>query len=123
MLNKEDYIKNKIQQYYKNKSKNKKVVTKYIKLKNNDIMYRILYNLSDRINDELNKRNIKRTLTYMEFLGCSLEELKIHLQKQFVEEMNYDNYGKWEIDHIIPISKMNLYDIDEAKKCFNYNNF
>ena len=27
-----------------------------------------------------------------------------HLESKFTEEMSFDNYGKWHIDHIIPIS-------------------
>jgi hypothetical protein len=36
--------------------------------------------------------------------------------------MTFDNYGEWELDHIYPISKFNLDDINEVKKCFNYKN-
>lgn len=39
-------------------------------------------------------------------VGYTLEDLIKHLEKQFKEGMNWDNYGKggWEIDHISPIS-------------------
>lgn len=37
-------------------------------------------------------------------LGCSFEELKIHLQNKFTQGMCFDNYGQWHIDHIIPVS-------------------
>jgi hypothetical protein len=43
-------------------------------------------------------------------LGCSLEEWKIHLENQFDEHMNWDNFGTyWEIDHYVPL----LYGINK----------
>ena len=47
----------------------------------------------------------KLGITIPEMLGCSIWELKKHLESLFEEEWNWDNYGKvWEVDHIIPIS-------------------
>ena len=40
----------------------------------------------------------------------------------FTDNMSFDNYGLWELDHIKPISSFNLDNIEEQKKCFNYNN-
>lgn len=37
-------------------------------------------------------------------LGYGVETLRIHLEKQFTEELGWHNYGAaWEIDHIIPM--------------------
>ena len=38
--------------------------------------------------------------------------------------MSWYNYGVhgWHIDHVIPCSKFNLKNLDEQKKCFNYQN-
>jgi hypothetical protein len=35
--------------------------------------------------------------------GYTLEQLKTHLEKQFKDGMTWENYGKWHIDHRIPI--------------------
>jgi hypothetical protein len=39
-------------------------------------------------------------------VGCTPQELKEHLEKQFKEGMTWDNHGMygWHIDHIIPLS-------------------
>lgn len=41
-------------------------------------------------------------------LGCSVEELRIHLEKQFQPGMSWKNHGRgdncWHIDHIIPVA-------------------
>jgi 5-methylcytosine-specific restriction endonuclease McrA len=41
-----------------------------------------------------------------EYLGCSIQTYKQHLENQFTLEMSWNNWGTyWEIDHIIPLSK------------------
>lgn len=59
-------------------------------------------------------------------VGCSIEHLKDHLEKQFVDGMTWGNYGfgknKWTIDHILPLDSFNLFNIEEQKKAFHYTN-
>jgi hypothetical protein len=45
---------------------------------------------------------------WFDIVGYNLEELISHIEKQFVDGMNWKNYGEWEIDHIIPISVFNF---------------
>jgi hypothetical protein len=45
----------------------------------------------------------KRTKTY-DILGCSYEDFKKHIELQFKDGMSWENYGKWEYDHIKPVS-------------------
>ena len=48
----------------------------------------------------------------LDILGCSIEELKFHLESKFEPWMNWGNHGLynggfnygWDIDHIIPVS-------------------
>ena len=58
----------------------------------------------------------------MELIGCNEDELKLHLEKQFIENMNFENYGDWQVDHIKPISLFNLNNENEMLECFNYKN-
>ena len=118
----EGYIKNKIKNYYKNKSKNDIILKKYIKKCDEDVICRIIKNLANRLNMFLIKNNIEKQLTHIEIIGCSPEELKIHLEKQLKDNMTFENYGEWEIDHIKPITLFNLKDENELFECFNYKN-
>ena len=43
----------------------------------------------------------------IEYLGCTIQHFKEHIEKQFVEGMTWDNYGEWHIDHIIPLKYEN----------------
>lgn len=73
------------------------------KKKSEDINFRILENLRSRLSNALKGRIKNSTI---EELGCSIEEFKIHLEKQFDENMTWENYGTyWEVDHIQPLSK------------------
>lgn len=64
-----------------------------------------------------NKRNSIKIL-----VGCSVPELKTYLESKFKEGMNWENYGKWHIDHIIGCCNFDLTNIEEQKKCFHYSN-
>jgi hypothetical protein len=71
--------------------------------KQKDINFRLHENLRSRLSNALKGRVKNSTI---EELGCSIEEFKIYLEKQFDENMNWKNYGSyWEIDHIQPLSK------------------
>jgi hypothetical protein len=58
----------------------------------------------------------------IELLGCDVDFFKLHLQNQFQENMSWDNYGEWHIDHIIPCCSFDLSIPEEQFKCFNYVN-
>jgi len=57
-------------------------------------------------------------------VGYTLNELKKHLEKQFDAEMTWKNYGKWHIDHVIPVSVFNFTspDHEDFKKCWALDN-
>ena len=134
-MDKGAYIKKKINDYYKQKVKNKNIKEKYNKkLKEKAIIYKyrelsevrpiykILNSLSTRINTKLKELGINREFTYTQILGCSVKEFEEYLLKKMAEGMTYENYGKWEVDHIIPFSLFDFYKLEEIKKCCNYIN-
>ena len=86
-----------------------------------DIYYRIKDNLRSRFyNAVINQFKIQSVI---DLLGCSIDELKQHLELQFKPEMNWGNHGEvWEIDHIKPCSSFDLTDIEQQKQCFHYTN-
>lgn len=85
-----------------------------------DIDFKLRQYLRNRVRDAL-KRNSKFETT-MNLVGCSLENLKLHLQNHFKNDMSWSNHGKWEIDHIIPCASFDLSKTSEQKKCFHYSN-
>lgn len=73
----------------------------------NDPGFKIKQNYRSRLHQFLKykKQFNKQTSTAIS-LGCSPNELKLHLESQFSEGMTWDNYGQygWHIDHIIPLA-------------------
>nr|QBK85779.1 MAG: hypothetical protein LCMAC101_03740 [Marseillevirus LCMAC101] len=61
----------------------------------------------------------------MEYLGCTIEQFRIHIEDQFEKDMSWDNYGEWEIDHIVPIKYKedgNLLSVEDVIKRLYYTN-
>ncbi len=135
--NKEDILKS-TQEYYKinretilpknreySKSHytlNAKVYKEYnTKKYKSDIQTKLSLSLRCRLNNSL-KYGLK-TKSALDLLGCSIDNLKKHIESQFKSEMTWENHGEiWEIDHIIPCSNFNLTDIEQQKQCFHYTN-
>ena len=46
----------------------------------------------------------RKNLKSLDYIGCSWECLAIYLEKMFKTGMTWDNYGKWHVDHVRPIS-------------------
>jgi hypothetical protein len=74
------------------------------KRRSEDINYRLIGNLRARITNII-KNKTKNTLNC---LGLPVNEFKLYIESLFVEGMNWDNYGKWHIDHIIPLSSVKI---------------
>lgn len=56
------------------------------------------------IRECLKKHGHQKNSKTVEILGCSIEEFKKHIERQFLEGMNWSNRDKWEIDHIVPMA-------------------
>lgn len=41
-------------------------------------------------------------------LGYSSEALRLHLERQFLSGMNWENYGDWHVDHILPVASFSF---------------
>jgi len=85
-----------------------------------DVNFRMSHNIRNRIRMAL-KRNSKSYNTNT-LIGCSIKELKVHLQSLFKDDMSWDNYGEWQIDHKIPCAAFDLSNVDNQLICFNYKN-
>lgn len=117
-----DKSKRKIREWqFLNKDKVRIYQRKYqIKRIKNDINYRLSKNLRRRIHKVLRKN--KKVGSAIKDLGCSLEYLRNYLELKFKDGMTWNNYGKWEVDHIKPLSKFNLIDRNEFLEACNYKN-
>lgn len=89
-----------------------------------DVSHKLASRLRSRIrNAVINGKGIKSAST-LELLGCSINEVRVHIESLWTDGMSWENYGThgWHIDHIKPCAKFNLEDPEEQKKCFHYTN-
>jgi hypothetical protein len=69
-----------------------------------DPLYRLSMRVRNRVNAALKRKGFPKVGRTADTVGCSFEELKAHIESQFTENMSWDNFGKWHIDHIKPLA-------------------
>jgi hypothetical protein len=119
--NNPDIIKERKLQYrIKSAEKIKEYNRLYFRNKRKDINYRILLNLRKRLGSTV-KCKVNKTV---DLLGCTINQLRTHLEGLFTNGMSWSNYGKhgWHIDHIRPCASFDLTDPFQQKQCFHYTN-
>jgi len=81
-----------------------------------NIHCKLRYNMSSAIWDKLKrKKSSKKGKGMSNYLSYSIEELIKHLETNFKEGMNWENYGDWHIDHIIPDCCFNYSSVDDEE--------
>ena len=108
---------------YHSKSKNKKRRAEQCKKRyKNDTQYKLLLLLRSRLWKAV-KCNFKKGSAVRD-LGCTIDELKIYLEKQFIDGMSWNNWSfkVWHIDHKIPLSSFDLTDREQLLKAVHYSN-
>ena len=55
------------------------------------------------IADKLKEDGREKRKVYKDYIECTMETLKAHIEKQFEPGMTWENHGEWHIDHIIPL--------------------
>jgi len=88
--------------FKKNRLKERKKNDEWRKKKlKNDPIFRMKKNIRSRIIEYIKGKHLsERTFN---IIGLKYEEFKIYIENQFTDGMSWENYGKWDIDHIIPL--------------------
>lgn len=97
----------------KNKDKiNAKGREYQMKRRQKDSLYKLKGDIRSLIGLSFRKNGFTKKCKTEQILGCSFDEFKIHLEKQFESWMTWENRGLfngefdygWDIDHIIPLA-------------------
>lgn len=67
-------------------------------------------------------RGARKGKSVLEFIGCSVDELKAHLERQFAPGMTWENYGEWHVDHVMPCALFDHTNDDEVRMCWHFSN-
>lgn len=99
-----------------------KRTNKYFKkrLKEDDL-FRFVTNARQLIYQSLKNKGYKKGSKSERILGCEWDFFKEYIERQFKDGMSWNNYGKWHLDHIYPISKATSYEM--ALELNHYTNF
>jgi hypothetical protein len=105
--------------YYNNKEKERKKNDKWRKNKLiNDGFFRMKRRLRERIRNYMKGKHIgKKT---KDIIGLEYDEFKTYISDKFTDGMCWDNYGKWHLDHIIPLCEAK--NEEELFKLNHYTN-
>lgn len=85
-----------------------------------DPQFRIACNLRTRMAKVL-KRGTKSGSAIHD-LGCTLNELRVHLEFFWEHGMSWENYGRWHIDHVKPLAAFDLTDREQFLQAVHYTN-
>jgi len=89
-----------------------------------NISFRLSENMRHLVYQSLKgKKNGKH---WEDIIGYTIDDLKKHLEAQFIDGMTWETYGKdgWHLDHIVPKSVFNFksYDHIDFKRCWALEN-
>jgi hypothetical protein len=103
---------------------NKDKINKYSRYKyKNDVIFKLKLILRNILKNKLKSQGGRKYKSSIKLTGCTIEELKYHLEGKFLPEMTWSNHGSvWEIDHIVGCVNFNLEEIEQQNKCFHYTN-
>jgi hypothetical protein len=107
------------------RTKNREKITQYVlKRLKTDIQYRLTSALRARTRMALKAKIASKKASTLHLCGCTISELKTHIENQFEPWMTWDNWSRdgWHIDHIVPCSSFDLTKESEQLKCFHYTN-
>lgn len=87
-----------------------------------DLNFKIANRLRSRLYKAL--RGKYTSSKSIEYLGCSVEELRKHIESQFQPGMTWDNHSPdgWHIDHIVPLASLDLSVEDNLRLVCHYTN-
>ncbi|MCK1577849.1 hypothetical protein [Bradyrhizobium sp. 174] len=93
----------------------------------NDLSFRVGFHLSATIRNAIKRGGSVKSRRMAELVGCSVGEFMSHIERQWLENMDWANWGRgsacWHLDHRQPISSFDLTSLEQQRRCFHYTNY
>ena len=86
-----------------------------------DASYRTRVRLRARF-QKAKKKIVGESKRTMQYVGCSVPQVREWLSSQFDQGMSWNNFGEWQIDHVLPVSLFDLAQKDACRVCFHWTN-
>ena len=89
-----------------------------------DPLYKLISNFRTAIYTVLKESNVDKYGHYFDILQYTPEELITHLELQFKDDMSWDNYGVWHVDHKLPITSFDIQEMGDKEfmSCWSLDN-
>lgn len=99
----------KVKEWKKNHNGSDKAKKRRNKYENNrrktDFEFSLKSRMKSMIGNALRQKGFLKNARTEEILGCSFEQLIVHLENQFTDGMTWENRGTvWHIDHFLPLA-------------------
>jgi hypothetical protein len=108
----------------KNREANRKAHRRWRAKQGGNVKYRLAWRMRQRLGKAV--RRSSKSGSAVRDLGCSIEELKAHIERQWVGCMSWENWGSgpgtWQIDHIYPLAQTDLTDRAQLLAACNWRN-
>lgn len=86
-----------------------------------DVAFRGIWYIKNALRDWVKHTGSRKNTKIGNYIGCTKEEFRVHIESKFTPEMNWNNHASyWEYDHKIPISS--AMSMEEAYKLTHYTN-
>ena len=78
----------------------------YVRTKRtNDVEFKLHHSIRCNMSRAIKYTDGHKLKRSLDYVGCSIEKLKNHLESQFGNQYSWETFGKeWAIDHIIPLA-------------------
>jgi hypothetical protein len=87
-----------------------------------DPLKRLRQSMSSQLSNSLKRQNTTKKNKTMQYVGCTKEFLKEHLESQFTDGMTWENRKEWHIDHYVPCAFFDFSSDEEIFISWNYRN-
>jgi len=77
---------------------------KWKKRYESDSLFKFKRLMRNNVRDSFKRKGFSKNTKSREILGADWDVIRKYFEGKFVDGMNWENYGKWHIDHILPIS-------------------
>ena len=64
----------------------------------------------------------KQTWRFNFLIGCTVEDFRWHLERQFSDGMRWQNYGDWRVEHILSCNSFPINDPGARFECHHWSN-
>ena len=93
-----------------------------------DPLFKLKIMMRNNVSRALEHNDMSKQCPSHQYLGCTIEEFRLHIEKQFKEGMTWENHGRgemaWHLDHITPLATLkDINDQEKLKQICHYTNY